>query len=136
MLHADQVHVIMIKSSYQLTMLLLFSPLVTSDSFATAQTVAHQTTHPWDFPGKNTGAGCHFLLRGIFPTQGSNPHLPCLLCHRQILYHLSYPGPVPGQRAKISLQDCSLLLLQDHNDSQLSIFSKKKGFSFLNVRNS
>ena len=28
---------------------------------------------PWDFPGKNTGAGCHFLLQGIFQTQGSNP---------------------------------------------------------------
>ena len=26
---------------------------------------------PWDFPGKNTGVGCHFLLQGIFPTQGS-----------------------------------------------------------------
>ena len=30
---------------------------------------------PWDFPGKNTGAGCHLLLQGIFPTQGSNPGL-------------------------------------------------------------
>ena len=30
---------------------------------------------PWDFPGKNTGVGCHFLLQGIFPTQESNPHL-------------------------------------------------------------
>ena len=30
---------------------------------------------PWDFPGKNTGVGCHFLLQGIFPTQGSNPSL-------------------------------------------------------------
>ena len=30
---------------------------------------------PWDFPGKNTGAGCHFLLQGIFPTQESNPGL-------------------------------------------------------------
>ena len=29
-----------------------------------------------DFPGKNTGVGCHALLQGIFPTQGSNP---CLL---------------------------------------------------------
>ena len=28
-----------------------------------------------DSPGKNTGAGCHFLLQGIFPTQGSNLHL-------------------------------------------------------------
>ena len=29
-----------------------------------------------DFPGKNTGMGCHALLQGIFPTQGSNPGLP------------------------------------------------------------
>ena len=28
--------------------------------------------HPWDSPGKNTGVDCHFLLQGIFPTQGSN----------------------------------------------------------------
>ena len=34
---------------------------------------------PWDFPGKNRGVGCHFLLQGIFPTQGSNPHLLYLL---------------------------------------------------------
>ena len=27
-------------------------------------------------PGKNTGVGCHALLQGIFPTQGSNPRLP------------------------------------------------------------
>ena len=25
-----------------------------------------------DSPGKNTGVGCHDLLQGIFPTQGSN----------------------------------------------------------------
>ena len=42
---------------------------------------------PWDFPGKDTGVGCHFLLQGIFPTQGSNPGL--LHC-REILYQLSY----------------------------------------------
>ena len=29
-----------------------------------------------DSPGKNTGVGCHALLLGIFPTQGSNPGLP------------------------------------------------------------
>ena len=40
----------------------------------------------WNSPGKNTGVGCHSLLQGIFPTQGSN--LGCLHC-RQILYHLS-----------------------------------------------
>ena len=27
---------------------------------------------PWDLPGKNTGADCHFLLLGIFPTQELN----------------------------------------------------------------
>ena len=42
---------------------------------------------PGDFPGKNTGVGCHALLQGIFPTQGSNPGL--LHC-RGILYQLSY----------------------------------------------
>ena len=30
---------------------------------------------PRDFPGKNTGMRCHFLLQGIFPTQGLNPSL-------------------------------------------------------------
>ena len=28
---------------------------------------------PWDFPGKNTGMGCHFFLQGIFLTQGWMP---------------------------------------------------------------
>ena len=44
---------------------------------------------PWDFPGKDIGLGCHFLLQGIFPAQGSNPGL--LHC-RQILYWVSYKG--------------------------------------------
>ena len=39
---------------------------------------------PWNFPGKNTRAGCHFPLQRIFWTQGSNSRL--LHC-RQILYH-------------------------------------------------
>ena len=38
---------------------------------------------PWDSPGKNTGVGYHFLLQGIFPTQGSNLRLPHW---RQTLY--------------------------------------------------
>ena len=50
-------------------------------------TVAHQA--PWNFPGKNTGVDCHYLLQGIFPTQGSNHGL--LHC-RQILYHWATVG--------------------------------------------
>ena len=30
---------------------------------------------PWNFPGKDTGVGCYFLLQGIFPNQGSNLRL-------------------------------------------------------------
>ena len=37
----------------------------------------------WDSPGKKTGVGCHFLLQGIFPTQGLNLWLLCLL-HWQV----------------------------------------------------
>ena len=37
---------------------------------------------PQSFPGKDPGVGCHLLLQGIFPTQGSNPCLLCLL-HQQ-----------------------------------------------------
>ena len=44
---------------------------------------------PWHFPGNSTGVGCHFLLQGIFPTQGSNPGLPHC---RQTLYSLEPPG--------------------------------------------
>ena len=43
---------------------------------------------PWNFP-ENTGVGCHFLLQGIFLTQGLN--LGILHC-RQTLYHLSHQG--------------------------------------------
>ena len=39
-----------------------------------------------DSPGKNTGVGCHALLQGIFPTEGSNPGLLLLLHCRQTLY--------------------------------------------------
>ena len=33
---------------------------------------------PWNFPGKGTGVGCHFLLQGIFVIRGLNLGLPAL----------------------------------------------------------
>ena len=45
---------------------------------ATPWTVAHQASLSIGFP-KNTRVGCHFLLQRIFPTQGSNLRLLCLL---------------------------------------------------------
>ena len=46
---------------------------------------------PWDFPGKNTGVGCHLLLQEIFLTQGL--HQGLLHC-RQMLNHLEPPGKI------------------------------------------
>ena len=48
--------------------------LVTKSCLAlcTPWPIAHQAPMSMGSPGKNTGAGCHFLLQGIFPTQGSN----------------------------------------------------------------
>ena len=49
---------------------------------------------PWDFPGRNAGMGCCFLVWGIFSTQGSNLCLLYLL-HWQVdslpLSHLGSP---------------------------------------------
>ena len=47
---------------------------------------------PWNSPGKNTGVGCHFLLQGIFLTQGLN--LPLL--HWQVDFFTPEPaGELP-----------------------------------------
>ena len=51
---------------------------------------------PWDSPGKITGVGCHFLLQRIFPTQGLNPRLLCLLQWQVSSLPLVPPGkPFP-----------------------------------------
>ena len=58
----------------------------------------------WDFPGKNTGVGCHFLLQGISPTPNSSSRISCQLfsfysfpslpsfiyMHRQCLSEISF----------------------------------------------
>ena len=51
--------------------------------------------YSWESPGRKTGVGCHSLLQGIFPTQGSNPCLP--RC-RQIFYRLSHQGSSLGTK--------------------------------------
>ena len=45
-----------------------------------------------DSPGGNIGVGCHFLLQGIFLTQGLNLYLLCLMRCRRTLYPLSHQG--------------------------------------------
>ena len=53
----------------------IFSHSVVSDSLQPHGLYPSRLLCPWDFPGKNTGMGCHFLLQGIFLTQGSNWYL-------------------------------------------------------------
>ena len=57
---------------------------------------------PWDSPGKNTGVGLRALLQGIFPTQGWNPCLLCLLHRREVLYHQCHLGSSRPQNKRES----------------------------------
>ena len=70
---------------------------------------------PWDFPGKNTGVDCHFLLQGIFPTQGPNP---CpLRWHCSLNKQLSM-----SSRAIFSIQGCQPMLCYNYLLSHCSLF--------------
>ena len=74
----------------------VLSLLVMSDSLPPIGLQPARLLCPWNFSGRNTGVGCHFLLQGIFTNQGSNPCLFHLL-YSQVgslpLYHLESPGP-------------------------------------------
>ena len=62
---------------------------------------------PWNFPGENTGVStgvsCHFLLQGIFPTEGLNPCLlhwqvdSLLLSHQKIECQMNFISPLTPQ---------------------------------------
>ena len=69
--------------------LLLLSHFSRVRLFATPWTEPSRLLCPWDSPGNSPGVDCHFLLQGIFPTQGSNPGLPHC---RPTLYRLSHQG--------------------------------------------
>ena len=59
--------------------------------------VAQDTTEQLSLT--HTGAGCHFLLQGIFLTQGSNPHVLRLL-HWQAYSLLPAPPGMPHEMYK------------------------------------
>ena len=65
---------------------------------------------PWNFPGKNTGVGCHFLLQGLFLTQGLSPRLLCLLRWQAD----SLRSELPGQPAHpyVEAEDVTLFSAQ------------------------
>ena len=68
---------------------------------------------PWDFQGKNTGVDYHFLLQGIFLTQGPNPHLFCLP-HRQVGSSPLVPPGKPNSSEDLnSILRCSRISYMD-----------------------
>ena len=71
-----------------------------SDSFA-PWTVA-RIFCPWNFPGKNTGVGCYFLLQGIFPTQRLN----LSLLHWQVDFLPLTTREALGLTACVCAQSC------------------------------
>ena len=64
--------------------------------------VTHQAPLSMEFSRRDAGVGSNFLLQGIFPTQGSNPHLLHLL-HWQAG---SLPLVPTGKRLYICLYVC------------------------------
>ena len=77
---------------------LFFTHSVMSDLFQPHGLQPIRLLCPWDFPGKNTGVSCHFLLQGIFLTQGSNQHVLCRLPWQVQSLPLSHQGiPVLGR---------------------------------------
>ena len=77
----------------------------------------HRLYSPWNSPGQNTGVGSLSLLRGIFPTQGSNPGLPHC---RRILHQLSMLlNTFLLEPASGKLTGATLLLLLIHMMSEV-----------------
>ena len=63
------------------------------------QTVAHQVPLSMEFSRKEYWVGCHFLLQGIFLTQGLNPHLLRWRTDSLPLSHL-------GKRGALNIPQC------------------------------
>ena len=67
----------------------MLSCSVVSDSLRSHGLYSARSSVYGDAPGYSTRVGCHALLQGIFPTQGSNPGVPH---YRRIPYCLSHQG--------------------------------------------
>ena len=78
--------------------------------FATPWIQATRPLCPWNFPGKNTGVGAHFLLQGVFPTQGLSPSLLHLLHWQADSLPLCYLGSL----------SCNIFFLKSQSHSSVS----------------
>ena len=80
-----------------------------------------------DFPGRNTGVGCHFLFQRIFPTQGSN--LGLLHC-RRILHQESHKTNLyfilQAFLYFLILKKWRHILKSQNNDSELALLGNAR----------
>ena len=72
---------------------------VMADSLRPHELESTRLLCPWNSSGKNTGVDCHFLLQGIFPTQGWNPCLLHLLHWQADSLPSKPPGKPPFSKA-------------------------------------
>ena len=72
----------------------------------TPWTIAFQAPFSMGFPGKNSEAGCHFLLQGIFGTQGPNrtPVSPAFQADSLLLSHHGSPCSEESHLKKESVE--------------------------------
>ena len=82
------------KETVLIPIVALFSCSVVSDSYDPMDCSPTRLLCPWDSLGKNTGVGCHFVLQGISPTQGSSPYLLHWQVNSLPLSHQGSP-PIP-----------------------------------------
>ena len=80
---------------------------------------------PWESPGKNTEVGCHFLLQGIFLTQGSN--LSFLHC-KQIVFAEPYQLLGSVLTLVIGLSSMIIFCFRKYCASDFRLLIDVKGF--------
>ena len=57
---------------------------------------------PWEFPGNTTGVCSHFLLQGIFPTQGLNPSVLQVTCIADRFFTIEPPSCISAAHNSFS----------------------------------
>ena len=95
--------------------------------FVTPWTAAHWA--PLTMRFFTLGVGCQFLLQGIFPIQGSNPHLHTR-CILYLLSHLGRPSKMSWKVWKCKLLWCNLKMLH-YNKQVKDVFSILKNGSIV-----
>ena len=94
--------------------------------FENLRTEPARLFYPQDSPGKSIGVGFHTLLQGIFPTQGLNLSLLCLLHWQVGSLPPAPPGKPKGSTKKVSGANKSIYKGQGQPTKLTFMFSHKQ----------